>query len=208
MNTTNLKAAFYSSGSYIRQFTSKIFSFVTKSRSKEDDVINMNEVLFYGGSDEEQSKQVGLNNLQCIAYIIQHACRSVDVCVPSLASNTIIKSLMSAAKRNNVKIRIVVHSDDFHCLQSFTENGIQVKVINSAVALEHDFILIDTSGDFEDAVAVIGSIDYEPSRVNCNSDATILTSDIKVVNALMKEFDRVWHSEENVIFQNKDYKSC
>lgn len=158
----------------------------------------LNEILFYGNEDEEQTIQAGLNNLFCINFVIGHATQTIDVCVPSLVSDTITKSLINV-KQKGVKIRVAIHkSEDIESLQMFSEHGIEVKVINSE-QLDHEFLLIDATNECQDAVAVIGSLDYDTSRVNCNRDTTMLISEQIVVISLKREFERIWES-----FCNKD----
>ncbi|XP_045498374.1 uncharacterized protein LOC123696309 [Colias croceus] len=162
---------------------------------KQNETIN--EVLFYGGDDEERKKQVGLNNLFCIYYIIAHAGRTIDISLPSLESDTITKCLVDVKVKNKAKIRVAVQeSRDFCNLQNLVDSGIEVKVVKSKVKLEHEFILIDAGHSNLDAVAILGSLDYEINRVNCCRDATLLSSEATLVLALQREFDRVWNAEE------------
>lgn len=168
---------------------------------------SINEVLFYGATDEEKVKQIGLDNLFCINYAISQAKSTVDVCVPSLESETIAKSLINVHLKNKAKVRIAIHnSDQFRNLNTFAKHGIEVKVIRSAERIEHEFALIDASEGVNDALAVMGSLDYETTRVNCNRDSTILTTEPKVVMNLQKEFDRIWNSTPDV-FREKEDKS-
>ncbi|CAB3256548.1 unnamed protein product [Arctia plantaginis] len=155
----------------------------------------INEILLYGSENKAHMEEIGLNNLLCIYYMILHANKTVDVCVPSFESDTLANCLIKVHQNGNVKIRIVIHnSDDFHNLHFFSQNGIEVKIIKPFVRLEHEFLLIDASEKFKHAVAVIGSLDYNTWRVNCNRDATVLTSESTVVKALQREFNRVWDS--------------
>lgn len=137
---------------------------------------------------------MGLNNLFCIYYVIIHASRSIDVCVPSLVSATLVECLLSV-KRNRVNIRIILHAKKYlKNLEVFTQNEIDVKVIEHPERLEYNFILIDAEESYIEAVAVLGSIDYEPSRVNCIREANLITSQERLVNALKHEFERLWYA--------------
>ncbi|XP_013194154.2 uncharacterized protein LOC106137791 [Amyelois transitella] len=157
--------------------------------------IDINEILIYGSEDERRMIEIGLDNLYCIHYVLAHANQSIDVCVPSLESDTIADCLINVQERSKAMIRVVIHnSKTFNHLNPFSKCGIQVKVVQTAERMEHEFILIDASEDSSDAVAVIGSLDYQTTRVNCNRDITLLTSDISVVTVLKREFDRVWNS--------------
>ncbi|CAG4978450.1 unnamed protein product [Parnassius apollo] len=200
MNTPNWKTVISTTGSTLLQGISKVllpFKKINKDLSQSDSI---NEVLFYGAEDDEKKHQVGLNNLFCIYYVIVHASRSVDVCLPSLISNTISKCLITVRQNNSANIRVAIHnSDDRENLQILAKHGISVKIINSTVKLEHEFILVDAYDECQDAVAVFGSLDYEMSRVNCNRDTTLLTSERIVVLALKKEFDRVWSTNGDVM---------
>ncbi|KAJ0182465.1 hypothetical protein K1T71_001834 [Dendrolimus kikuchii] len=189
-----LFASLYSSGSYLCEIVQNLFNKLSFNSAKKCES-PINEVLIYGDNDEGKSRQMGLNNLFCVYYVIIHASRSVDVCVPSLVNATLIKCLLNVRQKNKVNIRIVVHkSKNSKDLEVFTQNGIEVKVIerNEIERLEHNFILIDAVDDPVDAVAILGSIDYETSRLNCNRDTTLLTSQEIVVNSLKQEFERVW----------------
>lgn len=204
MNNPTWKSALCTGGSLVCELALKILQITTfRSNSKQCDSA-VNEMLLYGAEDEEHMKQIGLNNLLCIYYVILHASRTVDVCVPSLISDTMAKCLINVHQKNKVKIRITIHnSDNFHNMQMFAQNGIEVKIINPAVRLEHEFVLIDACAG-TDAVAVLGSLDYETTRVNCNRDATLLTSDIAVVTALNREFERVWNSVTDIKIAKDD----
>ncbi|XP_053622594.1 uncharacterized protein LOC128682101 [Plodia interpunctella] len=192
MNLPVWKTALCASGTLICGLAFKVLQ---RNLSKTTNKTDINEFLFYGSEDETRTREIGIDNLYCIYYLLAHANKSIDICVPSLESGTIAQCLINVQQRNNARIRIAIHnSDNYHHLNSFAKCGIQVKVIKSNERLEHEFILIDSSDDLVEAVAVIGSIDYETSRVNCNRDATLLTSDAAVVSTLKKEFDRVWTS--------------
>ncbi|XP_075973685.1 mitochondrial cardiolipin hydrolase-like [Anticarsia gemmatalis] len=204
MSTEWLKAL-RTGGSYVCGLALKIFEINLFKNGKQQDE-SINEILLYGAENEDRDiQQIGLNNLFCIYYVILHASRSVEVCVPSLASDTLAKCLISVHQKNKVKVRITIHnSDNFDNLQLFAQSGIEIKIINPTVPLEHEFLLIDALDDFKDAVAVMGSLDYETTQVNCNLDATVLTSDIAVVTALKREFDRVWTSVPDIPYAKDD----
>ncbi|XP_061385865.1 uncharacterized protein LOC116779141 [Danaus plexippus] len=153
----------FGSGSILSGVTEKIIKLTELVSVPQSETIN--EVLFYGSEYEEKKKQLGLNNLFCIYYVIIQASFTIDVCVPSLTSDTISKCLINVQKKNKVKIRIVVHN-------------------------EHD------ASPEQEAIAVIGSLDYEVARVNSNRDTTIITSEPIVIEALKREFDRVWISSD------------
>lgn len=157
----------------------------------------INEVLIYGSNEnEEHKKQVGLNNLYCILYMIVHAGKTIDISIPSLESVSLTNSLIQVKSKNNVQVRLVVYkSPDIYNLRCLSDNGVCVKVINSIVELEHEFIIID--GDGCDSVAILGSIDFEVKRVNCCRDTTILSSDSALIVPLRCEFERVWLSVDD-----------
>lgn len=159
----------------------------------------INEILFYGAEDEKRSKELGLINLCCIYYLLAHANRNIDMCVPSLVSDAIIQCLTSSALKK-VKIRVAIHKSHNFChLDALAQNGIEVKVINSG-NLNHEFALIDAGEKCKNSLAVIGPLDYDITKVN--KDHTLLTSESKVLIALKKEFERVWASAPN--FHKKD----
>lgn len=188
MNTLNWKAALSASALALGGMAITIMKYIGK---QYDTAIN--EVLFYGAADEETTKQVGLENLLCIYYVVVHACQTIDVCVPTLGSETIVKCLLSAQNKKGVKIRVAIHHDSKSKLETLTSRGIEVKVVRCE-RMAHEFILVDATDNFQEAVAVIGSVDYETSRVNCNRDCTMFASEEAVVRALKNEFNRVWES--------------
>ncbi|CAH0405323.1 unnamed protein product [Chilo suppressalis] len=190
MDTINWKNALFIGGTFLCGLAYKFLIY------RQDEALDpsINEVLFYGAKEENKRKEIGLDNLFCIYYIIAHASRTVDVCVPKLESETITKCLISVHQKNKTRIRVAVHkSEQTDNLTSLSEQGIEVKVVKSTEPIEHEFILVDASESFADALALIGSLDYETTRVNCNRDNTLLTSEPKVVNNLKKEFDRIWN---------------
>uniref|UniRef100_A0A2A4JVF3 Mitochondrial cardiolipin hydrolase n=1 Tax=Heliothis virescens TaxID=7102 RepID=A0A2A4JVF3_HELVI len=182
------KSALGYGGSLICELGLKILRI---NRNKQGDSA-INEILLYGAENEEHQKQIGLNNLLCIYYVILHASNTVDVCVPSLASDTLTKCLISVHQKNKVQVRIAIHSsDDFHNLQLFAQNGIEVKVMRPAVRVAHEFVVVD--GGARDAVAALGALDYDTARLNCNRDATLLSSDAALITAMNREFERIWN---------------
>ncbi|XP_050353404.1 uncharacterized protein LOC126775450 [Nymphalis io] len=202
MNSAHWISVLYGSTSILWGIAAKIVKITAViTVNKQNDAIN--EILFYGSENEEQNKKVGLNNLCCIYYIIVHASKTVDVCVPTLRSETISKCLLSVHQNNHTKVRIIVHgTNDLICLQSFFDCGIEVKIINSEVKMEHEFLLIDAN--CPDALAIVGSLDYEVNRVNCSRDNTLLTSEYALVSVLKREFNRIWMCNDNV---EKGYNS-
>ncbi|XP_063616224.1 uncharacterized protein LOC134789585 [Cydia splendana] len=199
MNARNWKTAVYASGSIILGGVAiKLLKISNVFSSRRNHDIPVNEVLLYGANDEVQTKQIGLNNLFCIYYVIVHANCSIDVCLPDLESDTIAKCLIGAQK-NNVKVRLIVHSNSDFDMPKLIKHGIEVKIITSRSRepLEHEYILVDADAETRGAVAVMGSLDYETARVNCNRDATLLTSEPSVVKSLKREFDRVWNSTDS-----------
>lgn len=154
----------------------------------------INEILLYG-SEKKKYMEHGIKNLLCIYYTIANAQKTVDVCVPSLESITLTYCLVRVHEEAKVKMRVVIHnnSKNLFNLDFLAKNGIEVKLMTPVVRLGHEFLLVDAIGDFSDAVAVIGSLDYSTHNVNCNWDATVLTSESVVVRALQREFNRVWN---------------
>ncbi|XP_068626482.1 mitochondrial cardiolipin hydrolase-like [Battus philenor] len=202
MNPSSWKSVLGKTGSAMLKNIIDILSFNKKKNIAQCETIN--EVLFYGAEDDKEKEEIGLNNLCCIYYVIVHACQSIDVCLPSLTSETICKCFIAVQERNCAAIRVAIyHSSSSDHLQNLVKVGIAVRIVNSLVKLEHEFILIDANDTCKEAVAVLGSLNYEVSRVNCNRDTTMLTSEPTVILALKKEFDRVWLSGEDLT-QNKD----
>lgn len=196
MNVPNWRSFINATGSALLKCVTFMTTLKTENSVHCDSI---NEVLFYGAEDDKKSEEIGTNNLLCIYYVVIHACRSIDVCLPTLNSDTISKCLSNVHKRNCVVIRIVLYNaDNRDIVQGLVKQGIAVKIVNLAPKLEHEFIIIDAIDECKDAVAVLGSLDYEISRVNCNRDSTLLTSDFTVIHALKKEFDRIWSIEEIV----------
>lgn len=196
MNMANWKTTLCASGSILCGLAWKLLK---DNAYRSFDKCDINEVLLYGAEDKGRMREIGLENLHCIYYVIAHATRTIDVCVPSLGSETIAKCLINVQQKNKAQIRVTIHnSDDYHNLKSFAESGIQVKVVKSVERLEHEFILIDAD-KASDAVAVIGSLDYEAGRVNCNRDSTLLTSEVAVIKTLRQEFNRVWNSARDYL---------
>lgn len=106
-----------------------------KKIEKHCDAIN--EILFYGKEENsEKKRQAGLDNLFCIYYVLIHANQSIDVCMPSLMSETITKCLMDVHRRGHVKIRVVIHkSEHLDQVLSLAEHGIEVKVFSFTISI-------------------------------------------------------------------------
>ncbi|VVC93619.1 unnamed protein product [Leptidea sinapis] len=170
---------------------------VTRQRQSE----TINEILVYGDDDHKIKQEVGLNNLTCIYYMINLACLTIDFCAPNLESDTIANCLIGVKQRNKAKIRICVQNVKDVCdIEYLAQEGIEVKIIKGKVKMEYEFLLIDADGlNTNDAVAILGSLDYELGRVNCSRDLTIISSDSHLIATLRCEFDRLWNSSNDTI---------
>lgn len=190
MNESTWKSALRTGGSLIYKFILKMFE-ISMFRSDKQSDSPVNEILFYGAEDEERSKQKGLNNMLCICYIILHATKTVDVCLPSLSNYTLARCLVKVHQKNDVKMRIAIHnSKNFHNLLLFTQTGIEVKIITPRVMLEHEFVVVDAGT--REAVAALGALDDD---LCLRRDATLLSSDPAVLTPLAREFERVWNAK-------------
>lgn len=159
--------------------------------------VDTSTVLFYGDMNKEVAKEACLKNLRFISNVIVKSNKTIDLCVPKSISSTLAKSLMKARRTKKVNIRLAIHnSRNLGNVQQLVRNGIAVKVINSS-RLEHEFVLVDATADFEGAAALINSINYE--NINYNRDNTIFISEKSVVRTLNKEFDRIWQSVPHLI---------
>ncbi|CAH0727366.1 unnamed protein product, partial [Brenthis ino] len=205
MNKINWKSFVFGGASILGGISEKITKFTNiVGISKQNDAIN--DVLFYGAEGDKEKKELGLNNLFSIYYLIVHASRTIDMCVPTLDSETISKCLINTHQKNHVRVRIIVHSKaTLKSLQSFIESGIEVKVISPKIKLEHEFLLIDVN--YQDTIAIVGSLDYEVNRVNHNRDSTLLTSEATLIKALKREFDRIWNIQSDQVDQTSSQKT-
>ncbi|KAM3967901.1 mitochondrial cardiolipin hydrolase-like [Aphomia sociella] len=195
----NWKTTLYASGSIICGIVLKVMKNNIFKNIASECVVN--EVLLYGADNEKLMTDIGLDNLFCIYYMISQATRTIDMCVPSLRSEIITKCLVTVQQKCSPKIRIAIHnSDNFDNLKYLAQCGIEVKVIKSTECLEHEFVLIDATEEYKEAVAILGSLDYDVSRINCNRDATLLTSEPVVTKTLKREFDRVWYNVKDIPF--------
>ncbi|CAH2240711.1 jg13949 [Pararge aegeria aegeria] len=190
--------------STLSRITAKLKQLLTTSKR-----VNINEVLLYDAGKENIKKQLGLNNLCCIYYVIVHARLTIDLCLPSLDSVTISRCLVRIRQKNKTRVRIILHRNPDSSVKPFLDFGMEVKVIRkSEVQLEHEFILIDAQGECEEALVIIGSLDDAVNRVTCNRNNTLITSENAIVFSLKREFDRIWDSiadtEQKGPSQNKN----
>lgn len=154
-------------------------------------------VLFYGDVNKEVAKEASLKNLRFIENVIVNSKKTINVCVPKCVSSSLVKCLIEAQRTKKVKIQVVIHNtESITNVLQLVRNEIAVKFVNSS-KLEHEFILVDATDDFEGAAALINSINYE--RINYNINNTMFISDKSVVRSLTKEFERVWHSVSRLI---------
>ncbi|KAJ8736215.1 hypothetical protein PYW08_006871 [Mythimna loreyi] len=201
MNKPALNSVLYAGGALICGIIIKVLEIsIFRNKNKQSDV-TVNEVLFYGAEDEEETQQIRTNNMLCIHYVILHARSTVDVCVPSLASDSLAKCLVSVQQKNKVYIRVAIHnSNDFHNLQLLAQNGIEVKVIKTGVRLAHEFVLLDARAG--EPLALAGALPGAgPARARA---ATLLTSDSTLITALGLEFERVWNSVPDITCARDD----
>lgn len=153
-------------------------------------------VLFYGGANKDIAKEASLNNLSFISNVIVNSHKTINLCVPQFVSSSLAKCLIKVQQTKKVKIKVAIHnSKNLENVEELARNDIEVKVINSS-RLEHEFVLVDATDDFNGAAALINSINY---KFNYNNDNTMYISDISVVKGLKKEFDRVWQTVPRLI---------
>ncbi|XP_048489429.1 mitochondrial cardiolipin hydrolase-like [Plutella xylostella] len=199
MSLSNWKTIMFAGGSAalcgVAYKLLKQTSLVKMFEKQCSDLACINEFLFYGAGDDDASERLGLDNLFCIFYVVLHANTSVDVCMPSLMSDTITKCLLEVQKKGSVTIRVIIHKSKNHSqVVRLKKAGIEVKAMDSEDNPAHEFILVDGGEGGSDAVALVGSLDYDVGRVNRHRDHTLLTSEPVLVTALKKEFERIWGS--------------
>lgn len=116
----------------------RIMNIFKKSKKSENFI---NEILFYGAEGETASQELGVTNLFCIYYLLGHATTSIDMCVPSLASDTIAECLTRVAQKK-VKVRVAIHkSDNFSHLDSLAQSGIDPHSSTTIISF-HTFMWI------------------------------------------------------------------
>ena len=127
--------------------------------------------------------------LGAIVRQLEHAKKSVDVCVFTITDDRLASALLDAHRRH-VTLRILTDDDkagdkgsDVHRLASA---GVEVRVDQSDHHMHHKFAI------FDDAVVVTGSYNWTRSAAEYNAENILVTDDARLVSPYRRKFETMW----------------
>lgn len=145
----------------------------------EKNSFRMHEVLFSPGQDIPEN----------IAFHINRAKESIDLCVFTISDEMLGKSLKAAHERG-IKVRLITDGnkmrDTGSQVKDLARAGVQVKVDNSKYHMHNKFGLIDGK------IAFTGSYNWTYTAKAYNQENLVITTNYTIVHAFIEEFEQLW----------------
>ncbi len=146
---------------------------------EEDDKPSSTECHFSPGEDCRRA----------ICRQIDHAAKSIDVCVFTITDDRLTDALVAAHHRG-VIVRIVTDNDKSADLGSDIDRlkaaGVTVRVDRSENHMHHKFAIFDGS------VLINGSYNWTVGAARDNEENLIVTDDPRLTGAFLERFERLW----------------
>lgn len=132
--------------------------------------------------------------LNAIVAQIQSARKTLDVCVFTISDDRISHALLER-HRSRIRVRVLTDNEKLMDVGSDIEHlarvGIPVKVDRTAHHMHHKFAVVDGK------TAVTGSYNWTRSAAQFNEENIVITSEVAVVQAYAREFERMWAKMED-----------
>jgi phosphatidylserine/phosphatidylglycerophosphate/cardiolipin synthase-like enzyme len=126
---------------------------------------------------------------QRLVSFLQHAGRSLDVCVFTITDDRISRALLDA-HRSQVAIRLITDDEKALDLGSdvaqLRQAGIPVRLDHSPAHMHHKFALADGQ------LLLTGSFNWTRSAGTCNWENFLITGEPRLTQAFGREFERLW----------------
>jgi phosphatidylserine/phosphatidylglycerophosphate/cardiolipin synthase-like enzyme len=124
-----------------------------------------------------------------IVQLLNSAAKTLDICVFTVTDDRISDAIHDAHRRR-VAVRVITDGDKSIDLGSDVERlrscGVPVRVDRSEFHMHHKFAL------FDGARVLTGSYNWTRGAARDNEENFIVTSDLKLVGAFGKTFERLW----------------
>lgn len=146
----------------------------------EKNSFRYHQVLFSPGKDIPEN----------IAFLIDQAATSIDLCVFTISDSRLSEKLIQAHLRG-VKVRIL--TDDQKCFDdgsqvfALSRAGIPVKTDDSRYHMHHKFAVVDGR------IAFSGSYNWTYTAQNHNQENLVITTNYSIVHQFMDEYEALWN---------------
>ena len=146
----------------------------------EKNSFRYHQVLFSPGKDIPE----------IIAFLIDQAATSIDLCVCTISDSRLSEKLIQAHLRG-VKVRII--TDDQKCFDdgsqvfALSRAGIPVKTDDSRYHMHHKFAVVDGR------IAFSGSYNWTYTAQNHNQENLVITTNYSIVHQSMDEYEALWN---------------
>lgn len=145
----------------------------------EKNSFRYHQVLFSPGKDIPEN----------IAFLIDQAATSIDLCVFTISDSRLSEKLIQAHLRG-VKVRII--TDDQKCFDdgsqvfALSRAGIPVKTDDSRYHMHHKFAVVDGR------IAFSGSYNWTYTAQNHNQENLVITTNYTIVRQFIEEYETLW----------------
>lgn len=132
--------------------------------------------------------------LNAIVNQISSARKMLDICVFTISDDRISDAIV-ACHRNRVQVRIITDNEKLQDLGSdierFAKAGIVVRIDRTEAHMHHKFALVDGK------TVLTGSYNWTRSAAIYNHENVLVTSEMPVIAAYAREFQRLWDTLDN-----------
>ncbi len=126
--------------------------------------------------------------------LCEHASRSLDVCVFTIADDQLCQALIDA-HRKGVIVRVITDDektkDKGSDIYALIRAGIEVRTDDDPAHMHHKFVIRDK------AMLASGSFNWTRSATTKNQENIIVTNEKSLVRDFLTQFDTLWKDYEN-----------
>jgi len=148
----------------------------------------ISEVLFFMG------KQPNTDNFKRFLRFIHSATITLDICVFTITDDDISREVIDRF-RSGVSVRLITDDNQSKTLGSDIEklhkSGIPIRLDNTGAHMHHKFAIID------DICVINGSLNWTRQARTLNSENTVISNDMDLVQPFITHFNMLWDAFEN-----------
>ena len=139
----------------------------------------LHDVLFSPGQDIPEN----------IAFYLNHAKSTIDICVFTISDEQLSKALLAAVARG-VKVRLITDNnkmrDHGSQVKDLARAGVEVRVDNSRYHMHNKFGIVDGR------IAFTGSYNWTYTAKAYNQENLVVTTNYTIVHKFIDEFSTLW----------------
>jgi len=132
---------------------------------------------------------------QCRDLIIEQikeATDHIDICVFTISDDRITEAILEAQELNDISVRIITDNEKSYDkgsdIKYMESKGVEIRFDDVRHHMHHKFAIFDSKK------VLTGSYNWTRSAAAYNQENILLTSKTKVVDAYLKEFNRLWET--------------